>query len=545
MLETRNVLAWVIGPTSLDEWVTAGSVGNLFGRITGPSSGAWTIELLSFTGLINNVALLVAVGVTYTHLAKTLRSRHWSGKLVSGLFLGVIGIGVMMNPWQLAPGVVFDSRSILLSVGGLFLGLIPTVIAVVITCLYRLQIGGVGALTGLGVIITSAALGLIWSRLRQRPAKDFPWWEFYLFGITVHISLLLWMLSLPDPIDINVLRNLSLPIMLIFPAGTILFAKLLAGQEQQLDDKKTLREDEERFKALADTSPLAIYLFTGREQTAQYINPTFVRLFGYEMAEIQSAAQWWPLAYPDETYRRQVEEEWQRRAEHAIVTSSEIEPMETVVTCKDGSRKNIVWGFKTIGDENWAFGLDQTEQHESEVALKDSVSIFRAIAEQSVTGSYLFQELHFLYVSPRFAEIFGYSVDEILADIKPTDLLAMETVSEAEELFQAKRSGSFEHILFSGRGRRKDGTAPWIDVFATQIEVKGVPTVAGIVIDITERKRAQKEGAEQLDELRRWYDVLLGRENRVIEMKQEVNELLRQRGEPPRYPSAEEKGLDQ
>ena len=34
---------------------------------------------------------------------------------------------------------------------------------------------------------------------------------------------------------------------------------------------------------------------------------------------------------------------------------SAIEPMETVVTCKDGSLKHILWGYQSIGARNYAF----------------------------------------------------------------------------------------------------------------------------------------------------------------------------------------------
>jgi PAS domain S-box-containing protein len=61
----------------------------------------------------------------------------------------------------------------------------------------------------------------------------------------------------------------------------------------------------------------------------------------------------------------------------------------------------------------------------------------------------------------------------------------------------------------------------------------------GICEDITKRKQAEFNLAEQLEELRRWHDITLGREGRVLELKHEVNELLGQAGQPPRYLSAE------
>ena len=57
--------------------------------------------------------------------------------------------------------------------------------------------------------------------------------------------------------------------------------------------------------------------------------------------------------------------------------------------------------------------------------------------------------------------------------------------------------------------------------------------------DITERKRAEDNLRTQLDELRRWQEVMLDREDRVQELKREVNDLCRRAGETARYPSQE------
>ena len=58
---------------------------------------------------------------------------------------------------------------------------------------------------------------------------------------------------------------------------------------------------------------------------------------------------------------------------------------------------------------------------------------------------------------------------------------------------------------------------------------------------VTARTRAEAMTAtleEKLDELHRWQQVTLGREGRVLVMKQEVNSLLAELGQPPRYASA-------
>jgi PAS domain S-box-containing protein len=58
-----------------------------------------------------------------------------------------------------------------------------------------------------------------------------------------------------------------------------------------------------------------------------------------------------------------------------------------------------------------------------------------------------------------------------------------------------------------------------------------------VLMDITERKRAEVKLREQLDELLRWQNAMLAREGRVQQMKAEVNALLTLQGQPARYPS--------
>jgi len=60
----------------------------------------------------------------------------------------------------------------------------------------------------------------------------------------------------------------------------------------------------------------------------------------------------------------------------------------------------------------------------------------------------------------------------------------------------------------------------------------------GVGLDVTERRKAERRIEEQLEELRRWHSVTLGREGRILDLKAEINQLLTELGRPPRYPSA-------
>lgn len=58
--------------------------------------------------------------------------------------------------------------------------------------------------------------------------------------------------------------------------------------------------------------------------------------------------------------------------------------------------------------------------------------------------------------------------------------------------------------------------------------------------DITGEKKAQDLINSQMDELRRWHAVLMGREDRILALKAEVNKLLADSGKPIRYSSTAE-----
>ena len=75
--------------------------------------------------LIQNIALLLALTTIHQVFTQTQFARRWKqhnllSPVISGLIFGSLGIVGMMTPLRWAPGIIFDSRSIILAVAGLF-----------------------------------------------------------------------------------------------------------------------------------------------------------------------------------------------------------------------------------------------------------------------------------------------------------------------------------------------------------------------------------------------------------------------------------------
>ncbi|MEX0323090.1 MAG: transporter substrate-binding domain-containing protein [Puniceicoccaceae bacterium] len=296
-----------------------------------------------------------------------------------------------------------------------------------------------------------------------------------------------------------------------------------------------LQEKEKNFRLMIETLPLAIYSSSDLSQRGEYMNPAFTSIFGYTIKDVPDAAAWFPLAYPDPAYRKQLEDEWTIRVENAIKSKSQIEPMEVVVTCKDGSSKHVLWGYIAMGEKNYAYGLDLSQIKEAEDKLKQQQYYLEKAQELGHIGSW---EMDFqqdkIYWSEENYRIFGIppgtdiSYQKFLQKVHPND---RELIERKWKESTAGEPYDLEHRL------EIDGGIKWVRVKAElKFDDQGAATSAlGFTQDITERKQAEVELASQLAELRRWHDVVMGRESRVMEIKKEVNELLARLGESPRY----------
>ena len=315
-------------------------------------------------GLVNNIALLLALGLIYDMVGYRSRGAKPSfQQVIAGIVLGAIGVAVMLTPWELTPGIFFDTRSVLLSVSGLFFGTAPTLIAVIMTAVLRFSIGGSGAWMGVAVIFTSGGIGVAWRHLRKEHLGVISIKELYVFGLVVHLNMLFWMLTLPWPLPLKVLSQVGVPVMVIHPIGTALLGWLMISRQRRKRTEMQLQESEGRYRALFERSSDAIFLLdTG---TGRYLDANLAaeRLSGRPLNEIQR------LSTTDITPQNASERL------QAVATSKRkgVDMGEVVYLRPDGSERTALVSTVSIQD-GLAFGLarDITERKQAELVIQNA-----------------------------------------------------------------------------------------------------------------------------------------------------------------------------
>ena len=176
----------------------------------------------SLSSLLQNAILLFGLGFLFAAASFETKINKTVIKIAMGLIIGGILLLIMRNPWVLDEGLIFDTRSVLLSVTGMFFGGITTSIATIIALIYRISLGGDGIYAGIATIVFSAIIGLNWRYIKSIFPKMPYYLEYYILGVIVHVVTLLCFLLIPWPLAFDVIRNTAIPYLVFFQVITLL-----------------------------------------------------------------------------------------------------------------------------------------------------------------------------------------------------------------------------------------------------------------------------------------------------------------------------------
>ena len=300
-------------------------------------------------GLLQNTAILLAISMLYDYWwVKDDVHRNLFNKIFTGFIIGIIGIILMLTPWILIPGISFDTRSVVLSVSGLFFGPVPTFISMVIMGIFRFVLGGDGVWMGIAVIISSGLIGILWKKFRPLNNSKNYVLELTLMGFIVHIAMLGCTLFLPDSQVLKTLKIIALPVLLIYPFATVLLGILMFRHFKNWQNRKAaekLSQSERRFsEMLKNTSLYSIII--DPEARIIFCNQSLLSASGYLNEEIIGKLGF--DAFIEDESREKINNVFRQilNGDKSLLSN------ECYILFKDGSKALVSWTSNILVDEN-------------------------------------------------------------------------------------------------------------------------------------------------------------------------------------------------
>jgi PAS domain S-box-containing protein len=276
--------------------------------------------------------------------------------------------------------------------------------------------------------------------------------------------------------------------------------ELEQAESERNQAEEALHDREERFRELADSLPQIVFE-TDEKGIITYANRNAFAYFGYTESELENNLNALQMISPED--RDRAVENIQK-----VFNGEILEGIEYTALRKNGNTFPVEIHSKIISRTNKPIGLrgiivDLSKRKQMEEALKESEEKFRNIAEISLAGIYIIQDGIFMYVNKKWAEIFGYSVEECLNNMNIRQTVHPEDLDVVREQISKRISGKANFANYTFRGIKKNGETIHVEIFGSTIQLNGKPAVSGSVLDITERKRAEEERDKLVAELQK------------------------------------------
>lgn len=494
--------------------------------------------------LLLNVTLLVTLSVVLQLLAQRFHRPGLFYQLLAGLLFGLAGIIAMMTPLQFAPGVIYDGRSIILTLAGFIAGPVTAGVAAIVCAAYRLSLGGAGAIVGTLVILKSSAIGTIFYYLRRRDLR----WEqplyLWIIGLIVHSAMLATQLLLPGNIGWSVVRSLGPSIVVLYPVGFMLSALVFLASERRRVLETLLAVQNQVLELIASGAPLEDTLKKLVSEIESYASGTKASLLlldvdGRHMRHV--AAPSLPAEYVAATDGVEAVEGRGScgtaiaRRSQVIVTDIAVDPLwegYRDVALQHGLR--ACWSTPIFDDSGNVLGtfalyysaparptvfhrqlIDQAihvaaiaiVRHRQEQSLRHERDFARQVMDTMGEGLFVTDAQGALtYVNPAFANLVGYSPEEMMG--RPSlEFAIYDDPSLPAKVLAARKTGvrSTYEIQFRHRNGRE-----------TPVLVSGAPRILNgeyqgsiaVITDLVERKKAEQAMIESELRYRMLVDTL-------------------------------------
>ena len=283
-----------------------------------------------------------------------------------------------------------------------------------------------------------------------------------------------------------------------------------------MQNETTLSEGEETLRAILNTVVDGIITIDERG-CVQAMNPAAETIFGYAANEVigKNVKMLMPSPYHEE--HDGYLSNYLRTGERKIIGSGrEVEGRR-----KDGSTFPMELAVSEVQGRSRIFtGIvrDVTDRKRAD----ERATGVGHIIEDSLNEIYIFgaTTMKFIQVNRGGRENLGYSMEE-LQEMTPLSFKPEYTFESFTELVEPLRTHKERIIQFDTVHRRKDGSLYNVDVHLQLTTLEGSPCFVAIILDITEKKRIERELLEFNEHL----EELV--ETRTRELKEAQEQLVR------------------
>ncbi|MDD4170310.1 MAG: PAS domain S-box protein [Desulfotomaculaceae bacterium] len=253
--------------------------------------------------------------------------------------------------------------------------------------------------------------------------------------------------------------------------------------ESEINKREQAEEELDHFFNLS----LDIFGIANFEYYFKRVNPAFEKTLGYTKGEL--------LAKPYIDFIHPEDQAVTLEAVQELATGIPMVNFENRYICKDGSYKWLAWtGMPNIEKRlNHFVARDITERKRSEDTLRELKEQYQNLVNDAPVGVCISQDDIYRFVNPKLADIFGYSVDELIGKRCPLDLVHPDDIPMVRENNRQQLNGKAQSIDYTTvRGVKKDGSVVELTGYDSLTMFQGRPAIQGILLDITERNQAER-----------------------------------------------------
>ncbi|MGD9176479.1 MAG: PAS domain S-box protein [Desulfobacterales bacterium] len=295
------------------------------------------------------------------------------------------------------------------------------------------------------------------------------------------------------------------------------------------EKQKQLEAAVERSRLLLDSAGEGIF-GVDLEGKVVFINPAANRMLGYGPDDLIGQYVHEKIHHSHEDGTPYPKKECPMFLTYSTGTDHYIS--NEVLWRADGTPFNVEYTSMPIKKDGRAVGavvtfMDITERKKIETALLAEREQLQKILDNSPAGVGISTDNIVRFANPRFTELFDRQIGQTAQEayVNPEDRNDM--------LAELEKSGIVRDVelqTYGPGGKICDTLATFI-----RTEYEGRTGVLAWMVDLSGPKKAERELKTRLDELARFRRMAIGREQKMIELKKEINELLKESGNGEKY----------